>query len=96
MPKTKLDTDVSMPQVTVPGDGPHDTTDPSERATSTTPDKGAAGQAGFGVVNAVVPLPPVPAVPAGKARTETYEVAGPDGKPVKVTHNLDTGETSKG
>ena len=54
---TTLDEDVSKPQVTEPGDAPFDTLDPNERATSTTPDKGAAARAGFGVVNAVTILP---------------------------------------
>jgi len=97
----KLDTDVSRPQTTLAGHAPADTLDPSERATSVTADKGAAAQAGFGSVNAVVPLPeperPRQSDGEGdqKARTETYEVPGPDGKLVKVTHNIDTGETSR-
>lgn len=92
---TTLDDDLSVPQVTEPGDAPFDTVLPEERASSATPDKGAAAQAGFGVVNAVVSLPPVrkPAEAKGDERIETYEVAGPNGAPVKVTHNLETGET---
>lgn len=94
----KLDTDVSKPQTTLAGHAPADTLDPSERATSVTPDKAAAAQAGFGSVNAVTVLPeperPRQADGDSKDRVETYEVPGPDGKLVKVTHNIDTGETS--
>lgn len=95
---TTLDSDLTKPSVTAPGDGPADTTDPTESASSATPDKGAAAAAGYGTVNAVVALPKrarKPAAPA-KDRTETYEVEGPDGNPVKVTRNIDTGETSTG
>jgi hypothetical protein len=97
--KTTLDNDITMPSKVAPGDGPFDTTDPTEHATSVSPDKGAAALKGFGVVNAVLPLPHPPAglppkVERGEDRTETYEVTGPDGKPVTVKHNIDTGETS--
>jgi hypothetical protein len=94
---TTLDDDLDKPQVTEPGDAPFDTLDPEERASSSTPDKGAAARAGFGVVNAVVSLPPVetPKAERGEDRIERYEVTGPDGKLVSVTHNLDTGETSR-
>jgi hypothetical protein len=99
-PGAKLDDDVSKPQVTLAGFAPHDTLDPTERATSVTADKGAAGKAGFGSVNAVVVLPePERAVEAsagdGGDRTETYQQPGPDGKLVTVKHNIDTGETTR-
>jgi hypothetical protein len=94
--ETRLNDDVSMPGFVAPGDGPYDTTDPTERATSVSPDKATAALKGFGVVNAVVPLPPLPVQERDKSqdRIETYEVPGPDGKPVTVTHNIDSGETS--
>jgi hypothetical protein len=102
-PTTLLDDQVNMPGYVAPGDGPFDTVDPSEHATSVVPDKGNAAREGFGVVNAVLPVPD----PSGREqylaaqaeeldssdRTEEYEVAGPDGKPVRIRHNLDTGET---
>lgn len=93
---TTLDSDLSRPQVTQPGDAPADTTDPAERATSVEPDKAAAAAAGFGTVNAVVPLPKRERAgrDTSKDRIETYEATGPDGNPVKVTHNLETGESS--
>lgn len=94
--QTTLDDHLDAPQVTEPGDAPFDTVLPEERASSVSPDKGAAAKAGFGTVNAVVSLPVVEPkqVDRGEDRIETYEVPGPDGKPVKVTHNLDTGETT--
>lgn len=94
---TKTTTSVSIPSEVEPGDAPFDTTDPSERVSSVSPDKAAAAAAGFGTVNAVVPLPAaeVPAAPKGKDRIEKYEVTGPDGKLVTVEHNLDTGETKR-
>lgn len=104
--KTTLDADVAMPGFVAPGDAPFDTVDPDEIATSVSPHKGEAGKKGFGVVNAVLPLERIPGnmtpeeVRAyngldedGGERVETYEVPGPTGKPVKVTHNIDTGET---
>jgi hypothetical protein len=95
----KLDADVSKPQVTLAGYAPADTLDPTERATSVTADKASAGKAGFGSVNAVTVLPeperPRQVAEDQKERTETYEQPGPDGKLVRVTHNLDTGETTR-
>jgi len=107
--RTTLDDDVTMPSKVEPGDGPYDTTDPTEIATSVSPDKAAAARAGFGVVNAVLPLETVPGNvrPDDRAklngddsdsggRSETYDVVGPDGKLVTVTHDLETGETTRG
>lgn|SRR3954447_4540486 len=107
--RTTLDDDVTMPSKVEPGDGPYDTTDPTEIATSVSPDKAAAARAGFGVVNAVLPLETVPGNvrPEDRAkingtdsgdgeRSETYDVLGPDGKLVTVTHNIETGETTRG
>lgn len=96
---TTLDNDVTRPSTVEAGDPPFaDTTDPNERATSVSPDKAAAALAGFGTVNAVVPLPQVERDEQDKAdeRVEKYRTAGPDGKLVSVTHNIDTGETSVG
>ncbi len=104
-PRTLLDDQVKMPGYVAPGDGPYDTVDPSEHATSVSPDKGNAALQGFGVVNAVLPIPD----PSGReqalakaaadgssgGRTETYETVGANGKPVTVEHNLDTGETKR-
>lgn len=89
---------VSVPSEVKAGDAPFDTADPSERVTSVdSPDKDAAAQAGFGTVNAVLPLPKVetPAVEKGEDRIEEYDAIGPDGKPVRIRHNLDTGVTER-
>ena len=90
---TTLDADVTKPSVTAPGDGPADTTDPAERATSVTPQPGEEAFK-VGTVNAVVPLPKVDA-PASdvKARTERYDAVKPDGTTVTVERNLETGES---
>lgn len=103
-PRTLLDDNAAMPGYVAPGDGPFDTVDPSEHATSVSPDKGAAAREGFGVVNAVLPI----ADPSGReqamakaaqergaseGRMETYSQVAPNGQPVQVEHNLDTGET---
>ncbi len=93
--ETRLDSDVTKPSTTAPGDGPADTTDPTEMASSVRPDKAAAAQAGHGTVNAVVKLDPpeAPAEAEAEHRIEEYDVRGPDGKVVRVKHNIDTGET---
>jgi hypothetical protein len=94
--ETRLDEHLDKPSTTAPGDGPADTTDPDERATSATPDKAAAAQAGHGTVNAVVPLPKrkTAAARQGKDRTETYTALRPDGTEVTVERNIETGESS--
>lgn len=91
--KTTLDSDVTKPSVTAPGDGPSDTTDPTERAVSVTPRPGEEAIK-VGTVNAVVPAPEQ-AEPrrAGKDRVEEYEATRPDGSTVTVRHNIDTGES---
>ncbi len=105
--ETRLDNDVTMPGRVAPGEAPYDTTDPTEIATSVSPDKAAAASKGFGVVNAVLPLEAIPGQVkmADRARlngqdgnrgqrTEEYDAVGPDGSLVRVKHNIDTGETS--
>jgi len=94
--KTTLDSDVTKPSVTAPGDGPADTTDPTERASTVGGDKAAAAKGGHLTVNAVVPLEPIPAaagVDEKDQRIEKYDAVKPDGTKVTVTHNIDTGET---
>jgi hypothetical protein len=93
--ETRLDSDTTKPSTTQPGDGPADTTDPSERAVSApfNPDDEARR---VGTVNAVVPAPEreAPARESGEDRWEEYEATRPNGETVTVRHNLDTGETS--
>lgn len=93
--ETRLDEHLDKPSTTAPGDGPADTTDPEERASSATPDKGAAAQAGHGTVNAVVPVPVKKAAARkGKDRMETYAATRPDGTEVTVERNIETGEST--
>lgn len=94
--ETRLDEDVTKPSTTAPGDGPADTTDPSERAHSVTP-RPDAEAIKVGTVNAVVPgekIETAAAVPEKDQRIEKYDAVKPDGTKVTVTHNIDTGETS--
>lgn len=92
---TRLSSDVTAPQPTDAGDAPADTFDEKERATSVRPDKAAAAAAGHSTVNAVVPGEPIEdEVPVSQGRTETYTVFDNANKPVQVTRDLDTGETT--
>lgn len=93
--ETRLDKDVSTPSTTAPGDGPADTTDPTETAHSVTPRPDAEAMK-VGTVNAVLPGEPVEEVASDPKshRIEKYKAVRPDGTEVTVTHNIDTGETS--
>jgi hypothetical protein len=90
---TTLDSDLTKPSETAPGDGPADTVDPTELASSATPDKAAAVQAGAGTVNAVVKSGSTRRKTAAKAstRTEKYTATKPDGTVVTVERDIDTG-----
>lgn len=92
--KTTLDSDTTKPSVTAPGDGPADTTDPTERAVSVAPRPGEEALQ-VGTVNAVQPAPKVEQ-PAEKseARTEEYKATRPDGTVVTVSRNIETGATT--
>lgn len=92
--QTRLDKDTTKPSTTQPGDGPADTTDAAERASSVTPQPGPESLK-VGTVNAVQPVPQdeEPARDGKKDRWEEYEAVKPDGSSVKVKHNIDTGET---
>ena len=92
--ETRLDEDVTTPSTTAPGDGPADTTDPSERAVSAPPQPGSEARQ-VGTVNAVVPAPEQekPEAASREHRVEKYKATRPDGTEVTVTHNIDTGET---
>ena len=91
--ETTLDDSVEKPSTTAPGDGPADTTDPTETASSVTPSPDATALA-VGTVNAVKPTTKT-AVKASKAkpRTERYKATKPDGSEVTVERNIDTGAT---
>lgn len=92
--KTTLDSHLDRPSITQPGDGPADTTDPNERASSATPDKGAAAKAGHLTVNAVVKVGDrsEPTRDTKNDRFESYTATRPDGTAVTVKRNLETGE----
>lgn len=93
--ETRLDSDVTAPSNTQPGDGPADTTDPSESATSVPPQPGEEAIL-VGTVNAVVPTPRRAQAERDSSndRVEKYKATRPNGDEVTVTHNLDTGESS--
>jgi hypothetical protein len=94
MAETRLNSDVTKPSVTQPGDGPADTTDPSEMATSV-PANPSDEALRVGTVNAVKPLPALKrAAPTGKDRIETYKATKPNGDEVTVTRNIETGEST--
>lgn len=91
---TTLDSDVTKPSVTAPGDGPADTTDPTEIAVSVPANPGpdAIKQ---GTVNSVVPVEsPIVERDGSSDRIEKYDAVKPDGTKVTISHNIDTGETS--
>jgi hypothetical protein len=92
--KTVLDSDVTKPSVTAPGDGPADTTDPTERASTVTPQPGEEALK-VGTVNATVPLPKDDEGERDESqdRTEEYEAVKPDGTKVTVVRNIETGES---
>lgn len=92
---TKYDDEtLAAPQSTSAGDAPADTYDPKQRVSSARADKAAAGAAGHLTVNAVVQVDDVPdSTPTG-SRSEVYTSTRPDGTPVWVTHNYDTGVTT--
>lgn len=91
---TTLDDDVTKPSQTAPGDGPADTTDPSEQATSVTPTPGDEAIAA-GTVNAVrkTPKKAAPRRRKDEDRVEEYTLRRPDGKLAHVKRNIDTGES---
>lgn len=96
-PKTTViadDPTQDKPQTTSPGDAPADTYDPNERVSSAKADKAAAAAAGHLTVNAVEPVESYEPPALSGFRTETITVYDADNKPVEVTYNYDTGETT--
>jgi hypothetical protein len=94
MAETRLDSDTTKPSVTQPGDGPYDTTDPTEEATSV-PFNPSDEALRTGTVNAVKPLPqPKRAASTAKPRTETFKAIAPNGDEVTVSRNIETGEST--
>jgi len=69
---TSLDTDVTKPSVTAPGDGPADTTDPTEIAGSVPASPGKEALKA-GTVNTVVPVEAPAVAEVSDPRIETYD-----------------------
>lgn len=94
--ETRLDSDVTKPSTTAPGDGAADTTDPDERAQSVTPDPGEEALTA-GTVNAVKPAPKSTGRGGAKpkARVERYEAVTPTGETVTIERNIETGESKR-
>lgn len=92
--KTTADKHADAPSSQEPGDAPADTTDPTERVTSVTPDKAAAAAKGHQTVNAAVKVdsPDEPERDTRKDRVEKYKATRPDGTVVTVERNVETGE----
>lgn len=95
---TTLDNDITKPSVTAPGDGPADTTDPTEHATSVTPNPGEEAMRA-GTVNAVKILPAAVSIQADEPveqqedRIEEYKQVRPDGAIVTIRRNIETGDS---
>lgn len=93
---TKLDDNVTEPSTNSPGDAPADTTDPSEFASSVTPNPSPEALAA-GTVNAVLPIEP-PAKVSDEDQDgdefEEYEALKSDNRTkVQVRRNLRTGKS---
>jgi hypothetical protein len=92
MADTRLDDDNTKPSNTEPGDGPHDTTDPSEFASTVIPNPGPEALR-TGTVNSARPIPnpqgPTPKVEQSEHRIERYTAFRPDGTEVEVVKDLD-------
>lgn len=93
MADTRLDNDVTKPSRTAPGDGPADTTDPTEMASTVTAPTPGPDAIKTGTVNAVLPIPQEAPGRRRAGRREEYEATRPDGSKVTVVHDLDTGQT---
>ncbi|KTR11071.1 hypothetical protein NS330_12960 [Curtobacterium citreum] len=83
-----------MPSTTVPGDGPADTTDPTQTASSSRALPSDAARAA-GTVNAVTLVTSRPKTTTSTAplRSETYKQTAPNGSTVTVRRDLETGDT---
>jgi len=88
--ETRLNDDITLPSTTKPGDGPADTTDPLERASSVVPTPSAEAAA-IGTVNSSIPLEPITPKALPDDEFEEYDVTLPSGAKGRVKHNLITG-----
>jgi len=79
---TKLDTDPNGPATNAPGDAPHDTTDPSEQASTITPQLPNNAALAAGTIVGALPVsspPGVPEVDDKDVRVDEYDAVKPDG-----------------
>jgi hypothetical protein len=97
--ETRLDTDVHAPATNAPGDAPADTTDPTERASTISPQAPSPEALAAGTILGAVPVPdPVLVrsdVADGDVRVEEYEQLDARGLPVRVRHILDGPDKGK-
>lgn len=88
--ETRLDTDVNAPATNAPGDAPHDTTDPTEQASTITPQPPNAEALAAGTILGAVPVPAVVVDQAeGDERVEEYDAVDAHGVTVRVRHYID-------
>lgn len=91
--ETKLDDNVTEPSTVAPGDAPHDTTDPTEHASTVTPQPSAQALK-EGTVNGTLKLDGPPVAESGdEDRIEEYDAVKPDGTVVRIRHNIDKATT---
>lgn len=93
--ETRLDDNVTEPSTVAPGDAPADTTDPTEVASTVTPNPSAQAIA-EGTVNGAIKVDQparAKSTKAPKHRFEEYDATKPDGSVVRVRRNIDTGES---
>jgi hypothetical protein len=97
--ETRLDTDVHAPATNAPGDAPADTTDPTEQATTITPQLPSEEALKAGTILGAIPVPA--AVIAAQTtdgddvRVEEYDEVTPTGEAVRVRHILDGPDAGK-
>lgn len=97
--ETRLDTDVHAPATNAPGDAPADTTDPTERASTISPQVPNEEALRAGTILGAVPLPQqvVAQTSDGEdVRVETYDEVDPrTGQPIQIRHILDGPDAGK-
>lgn len=89
---TRLDTDPNAPATNAPGDAPFDTTDPTEQASTITPQIPNAQALAAGTILGALPVespPGVARVDDADVRVDEYDAVRPDGTTVHVKLYLD-------
>jgi hypothetical protein len=97
--ETRLDTDVHAPATTAPGDAPADTTDPTERASTITPQAPSQEALQAGTILGAVPLPQAVVAQTSDGddvRVEEYDEIDPrTGQPIRIRHIIDGPDAGK-